>query len=779
MGPDRRSFMHRMDGTVAFARGVLRGQAAALVVLLTGTAVALGAAGYVSRVVAAQQVARFRELVGASDATVRLRMDAYIAKLRSARGLFEVIDRDPTREEFRRYVGSFELARFYPGIQGIGWSKALTPDELPAHEAEMRVVGAPEYRVWPEGERELYSSIVHLEPLDWRNQRAIGYDMYSDPTRRAAMDRARDTAEAAATARVELVQEAGAQRQAGFLVYVAVFERPPRSAEERRALLRGWVYAPFRAADLLNGTIGTQAAQAMGLSVFDGEEMGPDALLYDAGVTGPVQVSAVRRVEVAGRTWTLHYAATRGFATRTERVLPGAVLGLGLVLASLLFWVVREDAKARRRAERAALRASLLADAGKTLATSTEYARTLPDVAALAAERVADACLVHLTHGATPAWIVGHRDGEVAARVAETLSGAGLDDADLLGAAAAMRRAEPQVRALERRRLAANGMPVATAARALGARMSLAVPLSGRGQTLGVVVLLRSRGRFAPDDVRLGEDLARVVSATIENARLHERAQEAVAARDEFLSIASHELKTPLTSLVLHADSLRAAARRGQVEQVGRKAEVIRRNVDRLSRLVTSLLDISRISAGRLDLEIEEVDLAEVARDVAARFEDEARRAGCTIRIKADEPVVGRWDRMRIDQVATNLLSNALKYGAGKPVEMVVEGDGPRAILSVRDHGIGISEEDQRRIFQRFERAVSKRNYGGFGLGLWIVRQIVESLGGRVRVQSAPGGGSLFTVELRRGAEGVDVAAPADGGEREAGGDPPSATRTP
>jgi signal transduction histidine kinase len=453
---------------------------------------------------------------------------------------------------------------------------------------------------------------------------------------------------------------------------------------------------------------------------------------------------------VAGRAWTLHYAATQAFATRTERALPGTVLGAGIVLSFLLFWVVREDAKARGRAERAALRASFLADAGKILASSTEYARTLPDVAALAAERVADACLFHVVQGAGPAWIVGHRDGSHATRVAEGLSGAGIDEADVLGAAAAIRRDEPQVRALDARRLAAAGAPLARAARDLGARASLAVGLSGRGQTIGVAILFRARKRFVADDVRLGEDLARLVAATIDNARLHERAQEAVAARDEFLSIASHELKTPLTSLVLHADSLRAAARRGQVDQVAKKAEVIRRNVDRLSRLVTSLLDISRIGAGRLDLEIEEVDLAEIARDVAARFEDEARRAGCTLRLQAEQPVVGRWDRMRLDQVATNLLANAIKYGAGKPVEVVVEGDGPRAILSVRDHGIGISEADQRRIFQRFERAVSKRNYGGFGLGLWIVRQVIESLGGVVRVQSAPEGGSLFTVELRR-----------------------------
>ncbi len=221
--------------------------------------------------------------------------------------------------------------------------------------------------------------------------------------------------------------------------------------------------------------------------------------------------------------------------------------------------------------------------------------------------------------------------------------------------------------------------------------------------------------------------------------------------RDDFLSIASHELKTPLTSLVLNSDSLRTAARRGDLEGVTRKAEGVRRNVDRLARLVSSLLDISRISAGRLDLELEVVDLSEVVREVVARFDDEARRAGCAVRVTASGAATGRWDRLRLDQVATNLLSNAIKYGRGKPVDVSVDAGDDRATLTVRDRGIGISAADQRRIFQRFERAVSKRNYGGFGLGLWIVRQIVEALGGSVRVESTPGEGSIFQVELARG----------------------------
>jgi signal transduction histidine kinase len=334
-------------------------------------------------------------------------------------------------------------------------------------------------------------------------------------------------------------------------------------------------------------------------------------------------------------------------------------------------------------------------------------------------------------------------------RAAEALRGVGPDDALALGVPAAIASGEPRVTEGLASVPKNRGGPTWPVVHAVGARASLAVPLLARGEPLGAIVLLSSRrpAAFGEDDVRLGQDLARLVAGAVDGARLYRRAQDAVAARDEFLSIASHELKTPLTSLTLHSDSLRAAARRGALDQVATKADLIRRSVDRLARLVSSLLDISRIGAGRIDLELEDTNLAEVAREVVDRFEDEAHRAGCEIVLEA-EPARGRWDRTRVDQVLTNLLSNAIKYGPGKPVVVRVEPCPDRAILSVQDRGIGISEADQIRIFQRFERAVSKRNYGGFGLGLWIVRQIVEALGGTVRVESVPGEGSTFTVEL-------------------------------
>jgi signal transduction histidine kinase len=231
-----------------------------------------------------------------------------------------------------------------------------------------------------------------------------------------------------------------------------------------------------------------------------------------------------------------------------------------------------------------------------------------------------------------------------------------------------------------------------------------------------------------------------------------EELKRAVDARDEFLSIASHELKTPLTTLRLLIQAFqrrlsRPAAAIATLANVPPDFRTMDRQVDRLEKLINDLLDVSRITAGRLDLELEEMDLSELAHEVMERFGGDLDRVGAKLVRSGDAPV-GRWDRTRIDQVLTNLISNALKYGAAKPIEIGVAVADGRARFWVRDQGIGIAQDDQARIFERFERLLSVRHYGGFGLGLWIVRKIVEAHRGTIQVTSRPGEGSLFTVEL-------------------------------
>jgi signal transduction histidine kinase len=284
----------------------------------------------------------------------------------------------------------------------------------------------------------------------------------------------------------------------------------------------------------------------------------------------------------------------------------------------------------------------------------------------------------------------------------------------------------------------------------------MCVPLPARDRIMGAITLASSESgrRFGPEDLAFAQDLAARASVAIENARLYREAREAVRARDEFLSIASHELKTPLTTLQLQiqglARKLKSASEDPVFQGLAARVGTSERQVERLTGLINNLLDISRITAGRLDLDLEPVDLAAVVREAAARFRDDLARAGSVLELHADGECAGEWDRLRLEQVVMNLLSNAAKYGAGRPITIVVDGSETTARFSIRDHGIGIPAEHQGRIFERFERAVSDRHYGGLGLGLWIVRQIVDAFGGTIEVESKSGEGSTFTVLLPR-----------------------------
>ncbi|MCP3104155.1 ATP-binding protein [Myxococcus sp. K15C18031901] len=284
-----------------------------------------------------------------------------------------------------------------------------------------------------------------------------------------------------------------------------------------------------------------------------------------------------------------------------------------------------------------------------------------------------------------------------------------------------------------------------------GPQSLIIVPLGARGRVLGTLGVMReARGReYTMEERALLESLAARAALAIEDARLYGAATQAVKARDELLSVAGHELKSPLNALQLQIDLLARMAKDAMAASgLAERAEKAARAGQRLELLIDDLLDVSRISAGRLKLHREEVDLAALTRELVSRMSEELARAGSEVRMVADVVVVGQWDRLRLEQVLVNLLSNAAKYGAGRPVTVVVEASGPMAELAVRDEGIGVAEEEQERIFERFERSAAVQHFKGLGLGLWITRRIVEAHGGVIRVQSQPGKGSTFTVQL-------------------------------
>jgi signal transduction histidine kinase len=429
--------------------------------------------------------------------------------------------------------------------------------------------------------------------------------------------------------------------------------------------------------------------------------------------------------------------------------------GDGAVVALLGIGVdVTAQVEARRRVEALERRSAFLAEASALLASSLEPADTLATMTHLAVHHFADWCTVDLASEA------GLGPGTVAAA-----------DPELEDVLAELQRRYPPSRAgdcLPSRALAAaeprrleDGAPYATPRddrhRQLLARVApaaaLAVPLRARNQILGALTLawVQPGRRYGNDDVELAEELARQAAVAIDNGRLYRDAQAAIQVREEFLGIAGHELKTPLTALKLQLQSIeRASVRPSPPRLDGVRDRLLRmaQQIARLERLMTDLLDVSLVSAGRLTLRKEPTDLRDIVRDVLARQHDNMAEAGSTLTVDAPEPVPAMADPHRFDQVVLNLVTNAIKYGKGQPIEVALHTRGRTAQLQVRDHGIGIAPEAHGKIFGRFERAVSDRHYGGFGLGLWIVRQIVDASGGRIWFDTQPDQGTTFTVEL-------------------------------
>ena len=411
--------------------------------------------------------------------------------------------------------------------------------------------------------------------------------------------------------------------------------------------------------------------------------------------------------------------------------------------------------RAAAAAEAARNRLEILAEASVVLSSSMEDEtglRRVAELLALLPPRLCDWCAIELVpdeesrEGEKPDPVVVHADAATRERVGELRGRYGFGWlADVL----TTRRAE-LVRKVTNDvlRALAHDQAHARMLRDLGLKSVMCVPLVLGDRAIGVLTLVSASARhYDEGDLATAVDLGHRVAIGLENARLYREAQRAVAIRDEFLSIASHELRTPLTSLLLQLQSLQRLLDGDQLGFSGKVDKAIRQTW-RLEKLIDNLLDVSRIIAGRLTLELEEVDLAETVREVAERFADDGARAGCPIRIDAHKVVLGRWDRLRLEQVITNLIANAVKYAPGAPIEIGVAEDAGTARLTVTDHGEGIPSEHAAQIFGRFERATEGKSHSGLGLGLYITRHIVEAHAGRIRVDSDLGRGASFIVEL-------------------------------
>ncbi|HZH17738.1 MAG TPA: ATP-binding protein [Archangium sp.] len=410
------------------------------------------------------------------------------------------------------------------------------------------------------------------------------------------------------------------------------------------------------------------------------------------------------------------------------------------------------DITQRKRAEASA---RFLSEASRLLAERLDRAEEILErVARLAASSICTYCIIGVTRedGRLPRVAAAHREPskelliQEARRFVPRASGTSpLLEGVQTGRSALIREFTLEVR----QRYAVSPEHLALM-NTLDAHSVMTVPMRAGGKVHGMMILASCAPgrRFDEEDLALAEELAARVGMTLENLRLYEEARQAVGLRDEFLSVASHELKTPLTSLKLQHALIGKSLTPECRASVGARLPKAMSQVERLTTLVDSLLDVSRIGAGRLGLEPVEMELTHLLREVMERLSEVFAQAGCVVDFPPTPPVHGYWDPLRLDQVLVNLLSNAAKYGAGKPIHVCVQVEGERVRLTVEDEGIGIAPGDVPRLFSRFGRAVSERHYGGLGLGLFISKQIVEAMAGSIRVESQPERGSTFTVEL-------------------------------
>lgn len=718
--------------------------------VLVGSLLLTAVAAYqVAIMAAAQDHLRFQDAVGTIYDNVQNRMETYLALLRGTSGLFAASD-EVTRDEFYRYITRLGLRERYPGIQGIGFSVQVRREEKEAFEAEMRQQGLNDFQIEPETPRDEYHAIIYLEPLDLRNRAAIGYDMFTNPTRRAAMESARATGLPTASGKVTLVQEIDEQKQAGFLIYLPVYRggRVPATEAERQQSFVGFAYSPFRADDLMQGVMGEHEFD-VGFEIYDGPEMSAERLLHrshaDSAARRPL-LTAIRRMQVGGRPWTLYFATRPEFEASSSRELTHYILLGGVGISLALFAVTRAQARARAAAERLAGELSKSRDA---LAESEERLRALADA------------IPQLAWMAEPDGYVfwfNQRWYEYTGMTPEQMEGWGwqaVHDPAML----------PVVIEQWRATIAA------------GTPFEMEFPLRRhdgkfRWFLTRVTPLCDTEGRVVRwfgtntdiDDLRQAREELRQARDTLER-RVEERTAELAAANralralnrelersnrelQEFAFVASHDLQEPLRKVQAFGDLLREHYA-DRLSDEGRDfVERMQKAARRMHVLINDLLTFSRVTTKARPFV--PVDLNRIAREVLEDLEARLRQTGGRVEIGALPTVEA--DPLQMRQLLQNLIGNALKFHrADVPpvVKLSAENsNNNHCRLLVADNGIGFEEKYLDRIFTPFQRLHSRGEYEGTGMGLAVCRKIVERHGGHITARSTPGAGATFIVLL-------------------------------
>lgn len=668
---------------------------------------------------------------------IEQRLVAYKHVLLGTRGLFSASE-SIEREEFHDYVSNLQLAKHYPGIQGVGFSLIVLPQEKAGLVEAIRRQGFPEYTLRPEGERHLYTAIVYLEPFTDRNLRAFGYDMYSEPVRRVAMAAARDLDAPTISGKVTLVQEVGQQVQAGFLMYVPVYRngQPNDTLAERRASIVGWVYAPFRMNDLMQGILGEQV-DSIHLEIFDGKSATPQTLTYnnragesDLPRVGPPIFQATQPIEIFGHTWTIRFASLPSFEAGidTERV---TVIRLsGLLISVLLAALVRLLSNARERAvSLASIAIERSVDAEKLRGSEARF-RNLFD------------------KNSSVMLLIDPDSGQIVDANSAAAAYYGYPKAQLIGMPISDINTLPPEQIAEERQRAVHEernyfhFPHRLASGELRQVEVHSTPIQSDGRVLLFSIVHDITER------KLAVDQLRGLNETLE-ARIEERTRQLQKSNQEleqFAYIASHDLQEPLRMVVGYVQLLEKRLA-GSLDADTR--EFMGYAVDGAKRMQTLIGDILAYSRVRTQGQpLAPVDSGAALQEALNRQALKIAETGAKIDWQSLPVVMA--DHAQLVQLFQNLIANAIKFCKDRAprvrVEAVHEAKWWR--FSVTDNGIGIAPEYRQQLFVIFKRLHTQREYPGTGIGLAVCKRIIERHGGEIGIDSAPEGGAMFWFTL-------------------------------
>lgn len=667
-----------------------------------------------------------------------------------------------SREEWKIYVETLDLEKHWPGIQGLGYAVPVPKEKLKAHIESVRAEGFADFTVKPEGERDFYTSIIYLEPFDWRNRRAFGYDMWSNELRRDAMKKSMETGNPVASGLITLVQETEENIQKGFLLYVPVYKKGTHANTpgQKQNALKGWVYAAFRTNDLMKGILSARESRldtSTEMEIYDGSLSSENLLYSSTGKStlndkGKHIYNKTITLNTHGRDRHIMVYENENFQA-TNANLPTYIATGGLIVDILLFYVIYSLTSVQRRAVKMAREISQtiedknfeLKENQLNLERLNESLRGKESRIKAIIENTAEG-IISIDHlGIIQSWN----------KTCEVLFGYTSREAVGMGLSLILNESDFKdylsysKEYIETRNKALIGYGrevecIRKNGRTFPAEFSVSLAEQGNKEVfIGCFKDISEKKR----------DEKRMIEAFNQIQKAQQEAELASKSKSEFLANMSHEIRTPMTAILGYIDLLKENEKLQETEAL-EQISVIEKNGQYLLNIINDILDLSKIEAGKLELEYGPVSIFEKVDNIKNLLQAKLVEKKLDFIVEYDFPLPAKvsMDQIRVRQILINLLGNAIKFTQQGQVKLKVSWLKESSLLQyeVQDTGIGMTQEQMQSVFASFEQADNSitRKFGGTGLGLAITKRLTEMMGGSISVESEYGKGTTFKVEI-------------------------------